>query len=60
MLRDIRGEREGLFGSWEREWELKIPFPFYGKGTGIENHIPFLQEGNGNGIFKREGRGTGI
>ena len=35
MLCDIRGEREGYFGFWEREWELKITFPFYGKGTGI-------------------------
>ena len=30
-----RGERERFFGSWEREGKLKIPFPFYGKGTGI-------------------------
>ena len=30
-----RGERERLFGSREREGKLKIPFPFYGKGTGI-------------------------
>ena len=31
----VRCEREGLFGSREREGKLKIPFPFYGKGTGI-------------------------
>ena len=30
-----RGERERLFGSREREGKLKIPSPFYGKGTGI-------------------------
>ena len=30
-----RGERERLFGSREREGKLKIPFPFYGKGTGF-------------------------
>ena len=30
-----RGERERIFGSREREGKLKIPFPFYGKGTGI-------------------------
>ena len=56
MLRDIRGELEGLFYSWEREWELKIIFPFYGKGTGIKDCIPFLQEGNRNGIFQQEGK----
>ena len=32
---ETRGERERLFGSREREGKLKIPFPFYGKGTGI-------------------------
>ena len=32
---ETRGERERLFGSQEREGKLKIPFPFYGKGTGI-------------------------
>ena len=37
----IRGERERLFGSREREVKLKITFPFYGKGTGI-------REGKGN------------
>ena len=31
----LSGERERLFGSREREGKLKIPFPFYGKGTGI-------------------------
>ena len=31
----IRGERERLFGSREREGKLKITFSFYGKGTGI-------------------------
>ena len=31
----LRGERERLFGSREREGKLKITFPFYGKGTGI-------------------------
>ena len=31
----IRGERERLFVSREREGKLKIPFPFYEKGTGI-------------------------
>ena len=31
----IRGERERLFGSREREGKLKITSPFYGKGTGI-------------------------
>ena len=30
-----REQRERLFGSREREGKLKIPFPFYGKGTGI-------------------------
>ena len=30
-----RGERERLFGSREQEGKLKIPFPFYGKGTAI-------------------------
>ena len=34
-LFQTRGERERLFGSREREGKLKIPFPFYGKGTGI-------------------------
>ena len=29
-----RGEREGLFGSREREGKMKITFLFYGKGTG--------------------------
>ena len=32
----VRCEREGLFGSREREGKLKFTFPFYGKGTGIE------------------------
>ena len=31
-VRDFRGKLEELFGSRERE--LKITFPFYGKGTG--------------------------
>ena len=31
----IRGERERLFGSREREGKLKIAFTFYGKGMGI-------------------------
>ena len=35
-LSSTRGERERLFGSREREVKLKITFPFYGKGTGIE------------------------
>ena len=30
----IRGERERVFGSREREGKFKITFPFYGKGTG--------------------------
>ena len=41
----IRGERERLFGSREREGKLKITFPFYGKGTGI---CKLLREGKGN------------
>ena len=41
----IRGERERLFGSREREGKLKIPFPFHGKGTGIRK---LLREGKGN------------
>ena len=32
LVQNIRGERERLFGSREREGKLKIPFPFYGKG----------------------------
>ena len=40
-----RGERERLFGSRERrEGKLKITFPFYGKGTGIQK---LLREGKG-------------
>ena len=35
LVQNIRGERERLFGSREREGKLKITFPFYGKGTGI-------------------------
>ena len=35
----FRGERERLFGSREREGKLKIPFPFYGKGTGMSPQI---------------------
>ena len=31
----LRGERERLFGSREREGKLEITFPFYGKGTRI-------------------------
>ena len=31
----VRGERERLFGSREREGKLEITFPFYGKGMGI-------------------------
>ena len=30
-----RGERERLFGSWEREGKFKITLPFSGRGTGI-------------------------
>ena len=33
VLIHVRGERERLFGSREREGKLKITFPFYGKGT---------------------------
>ena len=43
----IRGERERLFGSREREGKLKIIFPFYGKGTGIRK---LLREGKGREI----------
>ena len=42
-----RGERERLFGSREREGKLKITFPFYGKGTGIQK---LLREGKGREI----------
>ena len=41
----VRGERERLFASREREGKLKITFPFYGKGTGIRK---LLWEGKGN------------
>ena len=45
LVQNIRGERERLFGSREREGKLKITFPFYGKGTGIRK---LLGEGKGN------------
>ena len=43
----LRGERERLFGSREREGKLKITFPFYGKGTEIRK---LLREGKGREI----------
>ena len=39
-----------------REWdrELKIEFPFHGKGMGIKNCIPVLREGKWNFSTGRE------
>ena len=50
----IRGERERLFGSREREGKLKITFPFCGKGTGIRK----CSGREGNGKFEARNPGN--
>ena len=48
MLRDIRGEREGLFGSREREGKWKSHTRFTGRERELKNCIPVFWRGNWN------------